>query len=65
MYKSKKIKAVVIHSLNLEFESRSHFTTSDILKKQDRAAKILEAYACFREVMLAPLSSHFSYCKDS
>ena len=51
MYKSKKPnKAAVIHLLNLEFESRRRFITSDVLKEQDRATKILEAYPCFREL---------------
>ncbi|XP_034417544.1 uncharacterized protein LOC117750430 isoform X2 [Cyclopterus lumpus] len=51
MYKSKKPnKAAVTHLLNMEFESRRHFITSDVLKEQDRATKILEAYPCFREL---------------
>ncbi|XP_056232240.1 uncharacterized protein LOC130169474 [Seriola aureovittata] len=50
MYKSKKPnKSAVTHLLNLEFDSRRCFITSDVLKEQDRAAKILEAYPCFRE----------------
>ncbi|KAI3374113.1 hypothetical protein L3Q82_005929 [Scortum barcoo] len=56
MYKSKKPnKAAVTHLLNLEFESRRRFITSDVLKEQDRATKILEAYPCFREL------DHFIY----
>ncbi|XP_073336348.1 uncharacterized protein [Pagrus major] len=51
MYKSKKPnKAAVTHLLNMEFESRRRFITSDVLKEQDRATKILEAYPCFREL---------------
>ncbi|KAJ8260314.1 hypothetical protein GJAV_G00179550 [Gymnothorax javanicus] len=51
MYKSNKPnKAAVTHLLNLEFESRRLFITSDAFKEQDRPAKILEAYPCFREV---------------
>ncbi|KAI3354603.1 hypothetical protein L3Q82_019107 [Scortum barcoo] len=38
------------HLLNLEFESRRRFITSDVLKEQDRAIKILEAYPYFREL---------------
>lgn len=51
IYKSKKPnKAAVSHLLNLEFESRRRFITSNVLKEQDRPTKILEAYPCFREV---------------
>ncbi|CAB1440599.1 unnamed protein product [Pleuronectes platessa] len=51
IYKSKKPnKAAVTHLLNMEFESRRCFITSDVLKEQDRATKILEAYPCFREL---------------
>ncbi|XP_073318839.1 uncharacterized protein [Pagrus major] len=51
MYKSKKPnKAAVTHLLNMEFESRRRFITSDVLNEQDRATKILEAYPCFREL---------------
>ncbi|KAM7423435.1 hypothetical protein PAMA_011140 [Pampus argenteus] len=49
--KSKKPnKAAITHLLNLEFESRRSFITSDVLKEQDRPTKILEAYPCFREL---------------
>ncbi|CAG5893726.1 unnamed protein product, partial [Menidia menidia] len=51
MFKSKKPnKAAITHLLNLEFESRRRFITSDLLKEQDRPTKILEAYPCFREL---------------
>ncbi|KAM7404768.1 hypothetical protein PAMP_012083 [Pampus punctatissimus] len=51
MFKSKKPnKAAITHLLNLEFESRRCFITSDVLKEQDRPTKILEAYPCFREL---------------
>nr|XP_040046992.1 uncharacterized protein LOC120827894 isoform X1 [Gasterosteus aculeatus aculeatus] len=51
IYKAKKPnKAAVTHLLNMEFESRRCFITSDVLKEQDRATKILEAYPCFREL---------------
>lgn len=51
MFKSKKPnKAAMTHLLNLEFESRRRFITSDLLKEQDRPTKILEAYPCFREL---------------
>ncbi|CAK6981852.1 uncharacterized protein LOC128439069 [Scomber scombrus] len=43
-------ETAVTHLLNLEFESRRRFITSDVLKEQDRATKILEAYPCFREL---------------
>ncbi|CAL9700930.1 unnamed protein product [Knipowitschia caucasica] len=51
MYKAKKPnKAAVTHLLNLEFESRRRFITSEVLKEQDRAAKVIEAYPCFKEL---------------
>ena len=51
MFKSKKPnKAAITHLLNLEFESRRCFITSDVLKEQDRPTKILEAYPCFWEL---------------
>lgn len=51
MYKSKKPnKAAVTHLLKLEFDSRRRFITSDVLKPQERATKILEAYPCFKEL---------------
>ncbi|KAL2102087.1 hypothetical protein ACEWY4_003848 [Coilia grayii] len=68
-YKSKKPnKAAVTHLLNLEFQSRRAFITSDVLKEQDRAASILEAYPCFRELdhvldelqqVIQPTNSHY------
>lgn len=65
MCKSKKPnKAAITHVLNLEFESRRRFITSDVLKEQDRPAKILEAYPCFRELdhvsNVGPIHSTFS-----
>ncbi|KAI4804304.1 hypothetical protein KUCAC02_025935 [Chaenocephalus aceratus] len=51
MYKSKRPnKAAVAHLMNLEFESRRRFITSEVLKEQDKPTKILEAYPCFREL---------------
>ncbi|KAJ4923582.1 hypothetical protein JOQ06_021493 [Pogonophryne albipinna] len=51
MYKSQRPnKAAVAHLMNLEFESRRRFITSEVLKEQDKPTKILEAYPCFREL---------------
>ncbi|XP_034087794.1 uncharacterized protein LOC117556547 isoform X1 [Gymnodraco acuticeps] len=51
MYKSKRPnKAAVAHLMNLEFESRRRFITSEVLKEQDKPTKILEVYPCFREL---------------
>ncbi|KAI4799894.1 hypothetical protein KUCAC02_016433 [Chaenocephalus aceratus] len=51
MYKSKRPnKAAVAHLINLEFESRRRFITSEVLKEQDKPTQILEAYRCFREL---------------
>ncbi|XP_062422198.1 uncharacterized protein LOC119219433 [Pungitius pungitius] len=47
---NKPNKASVTHLLNLEFESRRLFITSDTLKEQDRPSKILEAYSCFKDL---------------
>ncbi|KAL2094166.1 hypothetical protein ACEWY4_011478 [Coilia grayii] len=61
-------KAAVTHLLNLEFQPRRAFITSDFLKEQDRAASILEAYPCFRELdhvldelqrVIQPTNSHY------
>uniref|UniRef100_A0A9J7Z7V5 Uncharacterized protein n=1 Tax=Cyprinus carpio carpio TaxID=630221 RepID=A0A9J7Z7V5_CYPCA len=51
MYKAKKPnKAAVTHLLDLEFQSRRNFIDSNALKEQDRPAKILQAYPCFKEL---------------
>ncbi|KAJ7988603.1 hypothetical protein DPEC_G00325260 [Dallia pectoralis] len=51
MCRSKKPnKASVTHLLNLEFESRRRFITSDIVNEQDQPSKILEAYSCFKDL---------------
>lgn len=68
MFKSKKPnKAAITHLLNLEFESRRRFITSDVLKEQDRPTKILEAYPCFRELDrvsdVGPIQS--TYCSTT
>ena len=65
MYESKKPnKAAITHLLNLEFESRRRFITSDVLREQDRPAKILETYPRFRELdhvsNVDPIQSTFS-----
>ncbi|CAL8270814.1 unnamed protein product [Gadus morhua 'NCC'] len=61
-------KASVTHLLNLEFESRRLFITSDTLKEQDRPSKILEAYSCFKDLdhvldelqrILQPNNAHY------
>lgn len=36
--------------LDLEFNARRAFIDSDTLKEEDRAHKILDAYACFKEI---------------
>ncbi|KAM3583192.1 uncharacterized protein V6R79_014190 [Siganus canaliculatus] len=69
MLKAKKPnKAAISHLLNLEFDSRRRFITSDALREQDRPAKILEAYPCFRELdhvldelqrVIQPNNSHY------
>uniref|UniRef100_A0A3Q3A114 Si:ch211-208g1.1 n=1 Tax=Kryptolebias marmoratus TaxID=37003 RepID=A0A3Q3A114_KRYMA len=48
-------KYAVTQLLNLEFESRRKFINSDAIKEQDRPVKMLEAYPCFREVVLDEL----------
>ncbi|CAL8255009.1 unnamed protein product [Gadus morhua 'NCC'] len=51
MCRSKKPnKASVTHLLNLEFQARRRFITSDTLREQDRPSKILEAYSCFKDL---------------
>ncbi|MGH0159891.1 UNVERIFIED_CONTAM: hypothetical protein FKN15_038343, partial [Acipenser sinensis] len=43
-------KDAVAQLLNLEFEARRAFIDSDTLKDQDRPAKIIEAYPCFKDL---------------
>ncbi|KAJ0062088.1 hypothetical protein NL108_015360, partial [Boleophthalmus pectinirostris] len=51
MYKAKKAnKAAVSHLLNLEFDSRQRFITSDVLKDDDRPSNIFDVYPCFKEL---------------
>ncbi|KAJ0063570.1 hypothetical protein NL108_003917, partial [Boleophthalmus pectinirostris] len=51
MYKAKKAnKAAVSHLLNLEFNSRRRFITSDVLKDDDRPSNIFDVYPCFKEL---------------
>ncbi|KAK7926242.1 hypothetical protein WMY93_008552 [Mugilogobius chulae] len=47
---SEEDPAAVAHLLNLEFESRRRFITSDVVREQDRPTKVLEAYPCFKEL---------------
>ncbi|KAJ0063980.1 hypothetical protein NL108_015126, partial [Boleophthalmus pectinirostris] len=50
MYKAKKAnKAAVSHLLNLEFDSRRCFITSDVLKDDDRPSTFFDVYPCFKE----------------
>ncbi|MGH0136884.1 UNVERIFIED_CONTAM: hypothetical protein FKN15_019561 [Acipenser sinensis] len=43
-------KDAVAQLLDLEFEARRAFIDSDTLKDQDRPAKIIEAYPCFKDL---------------
>ncbi|KAL2095845.1 hypothetical protein ACEWY4_007993 [Coilia grayii] len=46
---SKPNKSDVAQILNLEFEARRAFIDSDVTKEEDRAAKIMDAYPCFKD----------------
>ncbi|XP_028429862.1 uncharacterized protein LOC114552967 [Perca flavescens] len=52
LYKSKPRpnKKDVAQLLDLEYQARRAYIDSDVLKEQDRPAKILQAYPCFREL---------------
>ncbi|KAM7366746.1 hypothetical protein PAMP_014696 [Pampus punctatissimus] len=51
MYKKPKPNQdAVCQILDLEFQARRAFIDCDILKEEDRPAKIFEAYPCFREL---------------
>ncbi|XP_028451574.1 uncharacterized protein LOC114566920 [Perca flavescens] len=52
LYKSKPRpnKKDVAQLLDLEYQARWAYIDSDVLKEQDRPAKILQAYPCFREL---------------
>lgn len=51
MYKKPKPNQdAVCQILDLEFQARRAFIDSDILKEEDRLAKIFEAYPCFKEL---------------
>ncbi|XP_063061114.1 uncharacterized protein LOC134454202 [Engraulis encrasicolus] len=43
----------VAQILDLEFEARRAFIDSDVTKEEDRPAKILDAYPCFKDVQNA------------
>lgn len=42
-------KSDVTQILDLEFEARRAFIDSDATKGEDRAAKIMDAYPCFKD----------------
>ncbi|KAG5269453.1 hypothetical protein AALO_G00202210 [Alosa alosa] len=46
----RSLRAAVSQLLNLEFPARRKFIDSDTIREQDRPAKILEAYPCFRDL---------------
>ncbi|XP_028435567.1 uncharacterized protein LOC114556733 [Perca flavescens] len=52
LYKSKPRpnKKDVAQLLDFEYQARRAYIDSDVLKEQDRPAKILQAYPCFREL---------------
>ena len=51
MYKKPKPNQDAVRQiLDLEFQARRAFTDSDTLREEDRPAKILEAYPCFKEL---------------
>ncbi|XP_070398342.1 uncharacterized protein [Nothobranchius furzeri] len=51
MYKKPKPNQDAVRQiLDLEFQSRRAFIDSDVLKEEERAGKILEAYPCFKEL---------------
>ena len=47
--KSKQNGSDVAQILDLEFEARRAFIDSDATKEEDKAAKIMDAYPCFRD----------------
>lgn len=50
----------VAQLLDLEYQARQAYIDSDVMKEQDRPAKILQAYPCFREVDHVK-SNHFTF----
>ncbi|XP_042560561.1 uncharacterized protein LOC122129896 [Clupea harengus] len=46
---SKPNQCDVAQILNLEFEARRAFIDSDAIRKEDRAAKVMDAYPCFKD----------------
>lgn len=48
--KPKQDKEAVAQLLDLEFESRRSFINADLLKERDKAAKITDAYPCFKDI---------------
>ena len=47
--KSKPNGSDVAEILDFEFEARQAFIDSDATKEEDRAAKIMDVYPCFRD----------------
>ncbi|XP_078143695.1 uncharacterized protein LOC144542119 [Centroberyx gerrardi] len=53
MYRKQKPNQDAVSQLiDLEFEARRTFIDSDALKEEDRPTKILDAYPCFKDLML-------------
>lgn len=48
--KGKPNKQAVVQLLDLEFEGRRDLIDSDTFREDDRAAKIFEAYPCFKDL---------------
>ncbi|CAL9703798.1 unnamed protein product [Knipowitschia caucasica] len=48
--KPKQDKEAVAQLLDLEFEARRNFIDADLLKEPDKAAKIIDAYPCFKDI---------------
>lgn len=48
--KAKQDKEAVAQLLDLEFEARRNFIDADLLTEPDKAAKIIDAYPCFKDI---------------
>ena len=64
--KTKQNRDDVAQLLDLEFEGRRAFIDSDIIREQDRPAKILDAYPCLRDLdHVSKITIHTSVQFDS